>query len=220
MPIKKAIKKKDGRTAQQKVYEVLKDRIINGVLSGGQQLRQDDLASEFGVSRIPVREALIQLDSEGLVRFSPYKGAVVTTLSPLEVWDIFDIRFMLESTALNSAVDNLTEDDFHRIYEIVEAQEKSMSPMERSNLNWDFHSYIYEKAHRPKLYEMITSLHVSVDRYLRLYLRFGDSQVDSMASHQELVDALKSKDIDRAIETLRVHLKIAQEQIMRMLSHD
>jgi len=214
------IKQKKTITAQQKVYEIIKERIIHGKVSDGLQLRQDDLAAEFGVSRIPVREALIQLDSEGLVKFYPYKGAVVSSLSPKEVWDIFDLRFILESTAIRSAADKITDDDFQKIEDIMLAQENEgeLSPIERSNLNWDFHSSIYKLADRPKLYDIITSLHQSVDRYLRLYLKFGSNQKDSIESHRAILDSLKNGDIERAIDTLREHLYLAQEQIIHMLT--
>ena len=96
------------RTVGDMVYEVLREGILKGVFQPGERLRQDQLAEAIGVSRIPVRSALMQLESEGLITFNPYRGAVVNKLSAKEMREIYELRALLESNALRKAVEVMT----------------------------------------------------------------------------------------------------------------
>ncbi|MGL4975720.1 MAG: GntR family transcriptional regulator, partial [Bosea sp. (in: a-proteobacteria)] len=100
------------RTLSASIAERLRHDILSGVQPAGMQLRQDMLATTFGVSRIPVREALFQLEAEGLVRIEPHKGAVVAGLSAEEVDDVFELRLILEPRLLQSSCAQLTAADF------------------------------------------------------------------------------------------------------------
>ena len=106
------------RTAQDMVAEGLRQGILNGVLESGQPLRQEQIAGDFGVSKSPVREALRQLAGEGLVTFSPHRGAVVSKISYEEAREITEIRISLESLALRLAVPNITEEDLEQVEEV------------------------------------------------------------------------------------------------------
>src|SRR5262245_34547634 len=97
-------------TLAKTLTRLLRDKIPAGDYPEGQQLRQDALAIEFGISRIPVREALRQLEAEGLVSFYPHRGAVVSSLSLQEIEELFDVRAVLEPDLLRRAISNLTED--------------------------------------------------------------------------------------------------------------
>ncbi|MDR7541769.1 MAG: GntR family transcriptional regulator, partial [Armatimonadota bacterium] len=92
------------------VADVLREAILRGILLAGQQLRQDEIARELGVSHIPVREALRQLEAEGLVRLRPYRGFEVSELSPEEVEELYEIRIPLECQALRLAFPHLTDE--------------------------------------------------------------------------------------------------------------
>src|SRR5262245_1526124 len=96
------------KTVVDLAVEELRDRILRGRYPEGSPLRQDALASDLGVSRIPIREALRQLEVEGLVTFSPHAGAVVSMLSLDEIWELFELRAMLESDLMRKAVPNMT----------------------------------------------------------------------------------------------------------------
>src|SRR5918997_1165848 len=100
------------RTISAAVAEELRRRIVDGEFSAGFQLRQDALASEFGVSRIPVREALMQLEAEGLVKIHPHRGAIVSELSTEEVHELFELRALLEPRLLKASAKHLTEADY------------------------------------------------------------------------------------------------------------
>ncbi|MEA4877889.1 MAG: GntR family transcriptional regulator [Aminobacterium sp.] len=209
--------KEKGITAQRKICDVLRERILQGELRGGQQLRQDDIAKEFGVSRIPVREALIQLDAEGLVTFYPYKGAIVSSLSPADVHEIFTIRFALESAALRLAAQNMTSKDYKRIEKIMELRAKEENPELWSSLNWQFHSALYKFSRMPRLCEMIDSLHANIDRYLRIYHQFMMPKGEPEEAHKQIMKALKEGDTEQAIVLLEIHLRNADLKISQFL---
>ena len=96
------------QTLTQHVANELREMILSGELEEGSKLRQDTLASMLHVSRIPVREALRQLEAEGLVTFFPHRGAIVSDLSPDEIGEVFDARALIESDLLRRAIPNMT----------------------------------------------------------------------------------------------------------------
>src|SRR5690348_5103760 len=108
------------------VVERLKEKILTGELREGEQLRQDVIASEFQISRIPVREALSHLAAEGLIKIVANRGAIVSALSPEEIRELFETRAVLECYTLRQAIPNLTEEHFKRAEEILRQFEASL----------------------------------------------------------------------------------------------
>ena len=100
------------KTRTQIVVEVLREKILSGAIVAGEALRQSALAEELNVSRIPVREALLQLEAEGLVKFEAHKGATATLLSAEQASELFELRAMIETDLLAKAIPNLREQDF------------------------------------------------------------------------------------------------------------
>jgi DNA-binding GntR family transcriptional regulator len=206
------------KTMKQKVLESLREAIMRGYLESWQQLRQDDIAFQLGVSRIPVREALMQLEAEGLVTFYPYKGAVVSTLSPDEAKEIFEIRFILESEALRFAFPNLSNDVLDEALRLVEEAGAEKDSANWSDQNWKFHSFLYQYAKRPRLLAMIDSLNQNIDRYIRIYLRTLSFQSESIEAHKQLITALRERNIEKAVDLLKEHLKNAEHHIIQYLT--
>ncbi len=143
--------------------QALREAILRGSYAGGQPLRQDELAAQFGTSKIPVREALRQLEAEGLVTFFPNRGAVVASLSPDEAEEIGEIRSALEAAA----------HDLHRAQDVLDEARDEPDPTRWSVLNWEFHAALYAPAGRPQLLKLIQQLHRRVDRYMRVTLGRG-----------------------------------------------
>src|SRR5215469_12834329 len=108
------------------VVERLREKILNGELREGEQLRQDAIAAEFQISRIPVREALSHLAAEGLITIVANRGAVVSALAPEEIEELFETRAVLECYMLRAAIPNFTDDDFHKAEEILKHYEHSL----------------------------------------------------------------------------------------------
>src|SRR5438105_13932073 len=141
------------------VADKLRDQIIRGVIPEGAQLRQDAIASQFKGSRIPVREALLQLDAEGLITILPNRGAIVPALSPEDIEELFSIRALLEPEVLKLSIPHLTEEDFSRADAVLRQYVKELRRDDHvsawGRLNWEFHSILYSRADRPHFMSII-----------------------------------------------------------------
>ncbi len=157
---------RERRTTQELVFEFLRDAILSGRLRGGAHLVQDRIATELSVSRVPVREALLQLEAEGLVRMEAHRGASVVWLSPEEIEEIFEIRAILTTAAIRKVVPALTDDQIHRIEQIAARQQRESNMAMRVRLNSAFYATLFEGLNRPRLRAMMDKLEREVERYL------------------------------------------------------
>lgn len=206
------------RTLPGMITDILREAILSGELSGGAQLKQEELASKFGVSMSALREALKSLEAEGLVRFYPNRGAVVSELSADEAQEIFDIRLFLELGALELAIPNLTDLDLAEASRILkEADDETQSGC-WGELNWQFHEILYRSANRPKLLTLIQNMHNNVERYMRLYLSTMKYQIKSQEEHRALLNACIKRDIKAAQDVLRKHMADASTSLTGYLS--
>ncbi|WP_083760188.1 GntR family transcriptional regulator [Rubrobacter xylanophilus] len=202
------------------VADGLREGILRGVLKAGQPLRQMEIAEQFGVSSIPVREALRQLEGEGLMVFYPRRGAVVSELSRDEVLEICEMREVLELLALRKAFPNLTEGDLQRAEEVLEradAQTDEELLGMWGEVNWEFHSALYRPANRPQLLGVIRNLHNRFDRYLRIHFSALDYRVKGQQEHWEILERCKRGDEGRALEELRRHILTVKEMLLEYL---
>jgi DNA-binding GntR family transcriptional regulator len=206
------------RTLPGMITNILREAILSGELSGGVQLKQEELASKFNVSMSALREALKGLEAEGLVRFFPNRGAVVSELSADEAREIFDIRLFLELGALELAIPNLTEADLAEAKEILKESDNEIHGNRWSELNWHFHETLYCSAKRPKLLSLIQNMHNNVERYMRLYLSTMNYQAKSQEEHWKLLNACAQRDIKAAQELLRKHMADASINLSGYLS--
>lgn len=195
----------------------LRQSILRGELKSQQPLRQDKLANDLGVSKIPVREALAQLKAEGLVTYKSNRGAFVTALSPHEAKEIYLMRIALETMALEHAVPNLTKTDLARARSALIVIDVEDDPAKWAELNWEFHSAIYQSANMPHLLSTLETLHVNVGRYLVLYLDGMAFQKKSQKEHYALLDACKNGAVQTAIGLLKQHLLDASGSLERYL---
>src|SRR5215813_13319088 len=144
------------------VAEKIRDQIIRGEIQEGAQLRQDAIANQFHVSRIPVREALRQLDAEGLIAIVPNRGAIVPALSPDDIEELFSIRALLEPEVLKRSIPRLTAEDFSHADEILNRYVKELRREDHisswGRLNWQFHSTLYSRAERPHFMAIIRNV--------------------------------------------------------------
>lgn len=192
------------------VADKLRDKILRGELQEGQPLLQDAIASELDVSRIPVREALRQLQAEGLINIVPHRGAVVSALSPEEIEEFFEIRAVLESDILGKSIPLLTEDDFQRAEQVLREYEQALAQESEvgrwGELNWQFHSALYAAADRPVLMSLLRTLNNNCDRYTRLHLLVMRDRREAGAAHRRILDLCRSRDVVAATDELRCHI--------------
>lgn len=196
------------RTTPSMVADVLREAIMSGTLKGGQPLRQDELARRFGLSRIPIREALRQLEGEGLVTVQPHRGTVVSQLSGTELRELCEIRIALETMALRLAIPHLDDETLNRAAAILVETDGETNVLEHwSRNNWCFHATLYEPAGRPRLLSMIKTLHDTVDRYLRLHVSVLNYKTKGQAEHWRILDACRRRESAEAIALLDQHIE-------------
>jgi DNA-binding GntR family transcriptional regulator len=191
------------------VADVLRQAIRSGWYEDGQPLRQDELAAELGVSKIPIREALRRLEAEGLVRLLPNRGAVIATLSEAEAQEIVEIRVALETLALTMAIPNADARIVGRAGNVLEDLDAETDVSRWSGLNWEFHATLYQPAARPRLIEMIGQQHASIDRYMRIILATLGQQKKSQQEHRALLSAYEKGETRRAATILTEHIQDA-----------
>jgi DNA-binding GntR family transcriptional regulator len=184
---------------------MLRESILAGERPAGSRLNLDEIAEELGVSRMPVREALKQLETEGLVTIYPHRGVEVSELTLDDIEEIFGIRTLLEQKAVARAIPNLTPSDLELMHEtLVQMDALSGHGGEWMELNSRFHSTINKRCRWPRLIEMINILRRNVESYLRTYWRVMGYQKPQQ-QHWALYEACRTKDIAAAEAILAEH---------------
>jgi DNA-binding GntR family transcriptional regulator len=182
-------------------------------------LVQDDLAAAFGVSRIPLREALRRLEGEGLVVISPNRGAVVRSLAPKDVVDLYDLRIALESLAVRRAAERYA--DLRGSTKTRHAQARAaivtrnLSALFR--LDRDFHADIAAASDNNQLVESLGALWSQIMRMMHAYFEAGDYPVDTWNDHEAIAAAIAHGEADRAVEKLTSHLTGSRDRILASL---
>lgn len=208
-------------TVTSQVTEALRDRILRGGYGDDAPLRQDAIAAELGVSRIPVREALRQLEAEGLVVFHPHRGAVVSTLSTGEIEELFELRAQVESDLLRRAIPAVTHADVARAREILRDYDAAFRAGEIAGwgtLNWEFHATLYAPAARPFTMAIVQRLHQQSDRYFRMQLALTHGESRASVEHRGILAAVERHDARRAALLMRQHITGAGRQLVRFLA--
>lgn len=211
---------RSNRATPSLVADVLREAIVRGVLREGVQLRQDALATEFGVSRIPIREALRKLEAEGLVTMQPNRGAVVAELSGEEVQEIYEIRILLESAILRLALPQMSTELLRRAEKILDTIDAEEDAVRWIDLNREFHLTLYAPANKPRLLQLINTLRANVDRYVNLYISLLDRRSDAQQEHREILKACRRRDQDDAVRALERHLSRVAEGISAYLQKE
>jgi DNA-binding GntR family transcriptional regulator len=188
------------------IAESLRQAIIEGQLGPGETLRQQNLAQHFDVSRIPVREAFRQLESEGWIVLQRNRGARVSSLSVTEAREIYEIRASLECTALRLAASHHTAASLDQAAAILQASRRDTDGTRYAKRNREFHMALFLPAGRPRLLAMIDSLHSQGERYLRLKLDMPAHKQQSDDEHAQILEAVRAGEIERAVQILEPHL--------------
>jgi len=208
------------RTIAAAAADELRRRILDGSYPGGRPLRQDALAEEFRISRIPVREALLQLEAEGLVRILPHRGAIVSELSIEEIEDIFELRALLEPRLLRRSVPRLGREDFEALRAILDeysAELRAGNAARWGELNTAFHLRLYAHAGRPRSLALVANLLRDCDRHTRLQLSQTDGRGRAEREHAELVALCETGDVRRAAALLKAHIEHVRDALVAFI---
>lgn len=211
------------KTIQEVIHDTLKHRITTGEYDPGQRLIANDLAEEFQVSRMPVREALTRLASTGLVELIPYKGAIVNELTAKDYVEIFHIRSVLEGLAARLACSHLTEED---LIEMERANQEVKDMIDRDDVEFQkmnriFHSTIWKRTQSERLQTLLSNLYAEAAQYRHLTMILPGRMKEVYIEHKALLDALKRRDAEDAERCVRRHYESTLQWLVRLLEeHD
>jgi DNA-binding GntR family transcriptional regulator len=201
------------------VTDQVRQRILSGELADGSPLRQDALAEQMGTSRIPVREALSRLESEGLVANYPHRGYVVTGLSRDDIEELFDLRATLEPELIRYAIPKMSGADLAMAAAILDEYDAALVTGDVDSwgdLNRRFHSALYAPSGRTKTLDIVRGLLVNADRYTRLVLTIGDGIHKAQEDHGGLLDLCRRGLVNQAVALTRDHIERTGIDLLRM----
>lgn len=201
----------------ERVTQMLRDNILAGAYPDGSALRQERLASELGCSRIPIREALRQLEAEGLVVTIPRRGAMVAEMSADRIRESFELRAVIEPWLLSEAIPRLGEEDFATAEAVI--QEMRGLEIDRwSEANWRFHAALYGPSGKETAMGVVRSIHDTVDRYLRVHLKLTSGQDKAHKEHTEILELCRARHVHRASVMLARHIQDVADKLVESVS--
>jgi len=208
-------------TVADQAADALRRKIMSGELAEGFSLRQDALAAEFGISRIPVREALVQLEGEGLVKIVAHKGAVVSGLSLDEISELFMLRSVLEPLLLKKSAPRLTPDDYAELDAILADYKVELLAQHTTRwgeLNTRLHDVLLARADQPRTAAIVATLLQQTDRYTRMQLSLSAASIrQAQQEHEELVHLCRTGDVRGAASLLKRHIEHASRDLERFI---
>jgi DNA-binding GntR family transcriptional regulator len=203
------------------VTEQIEDRIATGVYPPGMRLDETELAENLGVSRTPIREALIQLAAAGLVEIRPRRGAIVAEVGPHRLCEMFEVMAEHEAMCGRLAARRISDREQQILIEAHQACETARdanAPDTYYRLNEQFHHLIYAAGHNAFLQEQATNLHRRLRPYRRLQLRVRDRMNTSFSEHAGIVDAILKQDAELAAIRLREHVVVQGQRFADLVA--
>jgi DNA-binding GntR family transcriptional regulator len=202
------------------IRERLRAAILQGQYAPGEHLREVDIAARHQVSRGPVREALLQLEQEGLVLLRRNRGAVVARLSRQDLEEVYSLRLVLERLAVARATRLATEDDFSHMDAILHefrgsAADQPLTEQQAADQDVRFHDWVYRAAHHERLYASWSGIRSQV--YVLLLARNvagPDFREDTYVGHLELAYMLRARDEPRVVEAIERHLEASYARVL------
>lgn len=204
------IKTSDKYSLQGMVYDRIREDILNGVYKENEELRETTIGAELGVSRTPVREALRQLELQGLVKIIPNKGARVIGINNKDLKDIYEMRARLEGLCARWAAKNATKEDVITLDEICDLSEFCCTKKKYERvleLDNEFHEQLYKMADSKLLHRTMSDLHHYVEILRKKTLSSYERAADSIKEHRDIINSIKEKDEERAEKLAVYHMK-------------
>jgi DNA-binding GntR family transcriptional regulator len=206
------------RTTSDDIADALREAILQGHFQDGAELNQVAIAKHYGTSRVPLREALRQLQAEGLVSARAHQRAVVVGLSLDRVLEVMDIRIMLEGYLLERALPNITPERVAELRGVCDEMERIADHAEWLRHNREFHQKLYAPSGATFTLAMATQLSGRIERYLYMWSRRGVQRApEAGAEHHRILDAVAEHDTRRATLELGIHLVHTRENIVKLL---
>lgn len=207
-------------TAQVYVLEQLRQSIVAGDLMPGQALRQDALAKRFGVSRVPLREALSTLEGEGQVVYEPHRGYKVARLSMDDLLEVYRIRELLEAEAARLAIERADDGvvvEMRQAAAEVNAAGEAGDLLTMTEANRRFHFILVKAARMPRLERLVQVLWDATDTYRFVYYGTPANRAVVREEHELIIDAFARRDAEALIAMLQLHRQHAIASLRRFL---
>lgn len=199
------------------VIDRIRTLIFDGTLARGQRIPQFEIAESLGVSRLPVREALIALESEGLVESEPHKGSFVVPIHREDIDDHYRVYGMVQGLATRRAAARITAPTMDRLVELHEQMQECDDSAAHS-LNWEFHSLINQTGGSRRLLSILRQMARALPR--EVYEAPPAASPEANLGHQRILDALRAADGDAADEASRRHVQAEGEYVIAKLKAD
>lgn len=206
----------EGEMRSGGLVRLLHEAIVRGILGPGRALRQDDLARMFGVSKIPLREALRTLEAWGFVELQPNRGAIVKEMTATQLRDVFELRLMIEPYLMGAAVKRLSDVDIDDAELLVELMGREGNAWAFSKLNWKFHKKLYSGANRPTAMQILAMLQGHTQRGSFMQLSLSGFNSTSNEDHRAMVLACRKRDVDGAVRLVSEHIRGVMDIVLNL----
>lgn len=201
------------RTAHELVRDALRSAILTGRLPGGTRLVQTDIAAQLQVSTTPVREAMRDLATEGLIQLNAHRGGTVYQLDQGEVREIYDLRRILEAEAVRRTTRRMTTEDLARFREIIERMEAEDDPFTWAGYNTEFHHTVIRASRSPRLVSLVEALRASAAPYVAVALRTRNRPLEEHnLQHRQMLECFEAGDAEGAGRIAVEHLDATLQQ--------
>lgn len=215
--------KLDRKTASALIVDSLRERVMNHEFSESEMLRQERLAKQYNVSLSPVREALIQLEAEGLLTRVRHHGYAINTLSVDDIQQMYQLRALIEVELLRHAIPKLGASDIasatHIHEEMTKIYEHGTQTTAWTKLNWDFHTTLYKPAEKRQLFGVVENIRQNIVRYVHMQMKLRSSANlnHTIADHGKLLEYCVGRQTEMALELLHLHIIQAGEDLVGFL---
>jgi DNA-binding GntR family transcriptional regulator len=202
----------------ERIAAELRSELMTGALGPGAELSQVVLAERFGVSRIPIRDALRILAGEGLVEIQTNRGAKAIALSAGEVREIYDLRVLLECDCLRRSAENMTIEALEDIERVRRKSDLDAGTPAWAAGDWAFHSALYQRAERPRQIAMIEALRRACQLHVNVYSAMPIKTPRWLDEHRIIVGHLRNNEMDQAVAALREHLEATAQHLLGLMA--
>ncbi|SDY57673.1 transcriptional regulator, GntR family [Proteiniborus ethanoligenes] len=214
------VRSNDLRPIREIVYEELRKAIFDGRIKKGEHLVESIIGEKMEVSRTPVREALRQLEAEGLVSNVPRRGAIVQGITKEDAVEIYDLREVLEGLVVRLSCKNITDEDIIKLKDILKKMEETISKKDDEsylNIHGDFNNIIFNRANSKRLQSMMTNIYDYLASLRSISLQKEDRRISALEEHRQIVYALEKRDEEAVEKLAREHVRKAKEAFLKNL---
>lgn len=209
------------KSMREKVYDTLKQMIIDGVIKPGERIIETEYSNKFQISRTPIREAIRMLELEGLVESQTTGGVIVKTLTRVEISEIYKIRIALESLIIEEIIKKINNQDIKKLEKVLKNTKKAFEVKDIEkvfSLFTEFNQILYDIASLPKVTGMINNINLYLKRFRKLSIDNPSRKEEAFEDHVQILEAIKNKELSTAISINRMHLEKSMNFILSKLS--